>query len=45
VDAADRDFALKEDATPCAAIGFAPIPFVEIGLYEDAFRAALNMQE
>jgi hypothetical protein len=45
VDAADRDFALKEDATPCAAIGFAPIPFAEIGLYDDSFRDTRNVPE
>lgn len=37
-----RNFTLKEDSPVCDTIGFQPIPFDEIGPYEDAFRAALK---
>ena len=42
VDAAAGNFGLKEDAKVFDAIGFAPIPFQEIGLYDDAFRARVK---
>lgn len=36
-----KNFVLKEGAPAYDAIGFAPIPFAEIGLYVDAFRKAV----
>ena len=40
VDAAGGNFALNGDSQVLDEIGFQPIPFGEIGLYEDEFRAA-----
>lgn len=40
--AADQKFALRDDAPVYSCLGFAPIPFAEIGLYEDGWRTALN---
>jgi tetratricopeptide (TPR) repeat protein len=41
VDAAKGDWCLKPDAAPYADLGFRPIPFEEIGLYQDAYRLGL----
>jgi hypothetical protein len=38
-DPAKRDFALPEDSPVYDRFGFRPIPFQEIGLYQDEFRA------
>ena len=40
VDVEGGDFSLREDA-PAHIIGFEPIPFDRIGLYEDEFRTTL----
>ncbi len=40
VDAAAGDYRLKPDAPAFAIVGFRPIPFEEIGLYEDTYRAS-----
>ncbi|MBI5092878.1 MAG: right-handed parallel beta-helix repeat-containing protein [Candidatus Hydrogenedentes bacterium] len=45
VDAAKQNFELKDDAPVLNAIGFHPIPFGEIGLYDDALRAKLKTIE
>jgi len=39
VDAGKGDGRLKPDAAPYTGIGFRPIPFDEIGLYADGYRA------
>ena len=41
-DAAGGNFTLKDDSLVYDRIGFQPIPFGEIGLYEDAFRIAVK---
>jgi hypothetical protein len=38
-DPARRDFTLPEDSPIYDRFGFRPIPFKEIGLYQDEFRA------
>jgi len=38
-DAASRNFTLPDDSPVYDRFGFRPIPFEEIGLYEDEFRA------
>ena len=42
VDAAQGNFEMKPSASVSAPPGFAPIPFKEIGLYEDSFRRTPN---
>ncbi len=44
VDAASGNYALLPDAEPITALGFRPIPFGEIGLYADAYRASWPVQ-
>jgi hypothetical protein len=39
VDAAHQDFRLKDDS-PALKMGFKPIPFEKIGLYQDDLRAS-----
>ena len=40
VDAERRDFTLPDDSPVYRRLGFRPIPFGEIGLYEDEYRAS-----
>jgi hypothetical protein len=44
VDAAGGNYALVPDCEPVAKLGFQPIPFGEIGLYADAYRASWPVQ-
>lgn len=43
-DAAGRDFTLAADSPVYARFGFRPIPFQEIGLYQDEYRASWPVQ-
>ncbi len=44
VDAKKRDFQLQADSPVYRRFGFRPIPFGQIGLYQDAYRATWPVQ-
>ena len=43
-DVAQRDFTLSDASPIYARFGFRPIPFREIGLYQDEYRATWPVQ-
>ena len=44
-DAEGRDFTLPEDSPVYDRFGFRPIPFREIGLYQDPYRATWPVEQ